>query len=85
MQNTLLAAIGTASPEEKDDLKKIVGVGVKLEKLLNDIGIYTFDQVSKLTDTQYSLIDSLLNAFQGRAKRDEWAEQAKEFLAEKLF
>lgn len=85
MQASLLAVIGNASFEEKDDLKKIVGVGVKLEKLLNNLGIYTFEQVSKLTDTQYALIDSLLSAFQGRAKRDEWAEQAKELLTKKLF
>jgi predicted flap endonuclease-1-like 5' DNA nuclease len=29
---------------------------------------------------EYELIDSLLNAFQGRAKRDAWAKQAKELL-----
>ena len=44
---------------------------------LNNIGIYSFDQVSKMTEKEYDLLDSLLDSFQGRAKRDDWAGQAK--------
>jgi predicted flap endonuclease-1-like 5' DNA nuclease/glutathione synthase/RimK-type ligase-like ATP-grasp enzyme len=76
-RTTLLETIGTASVEDKDDLKKIKGVGPKLEGILNEIGIYTFEQVSKMTEKEYDLVDSLLTAFKGRGKRDDWAGQAK--------
>ena len=73
----LLDNIGTATIEDKDDLKALKGIGPKLESILNEIGIYTFEQVSKMTDTEYNLVDSLLKAFRGRGKRDKWAEQAQ--------
>ncbi|MGB1242653.1 MAG: hypothetical protein ACPG49_09030 [Chitinophagales bacterium] len=79
-KNSLLNSIGTASEEEKEDLKKIKGVGPKLESVLNSIGIYTFTQVSKMTTREYELVDSLMTSFKGRAKRDEWAEQAQTLL-----
>ncbi len=81
-KGALFASIGEASADEKDDLKKIKGVGPKLESTLNDIGIYTFAQVSKMTDTEYDLVDSLIDSFKGRGKRDDWAAQAKELMEE---
>lgn len=74
---TLLEIIGTASADTKDDLKKLKGVGPKLETALNEVGIYTFEQIGKMTDAEYDLLDSLLTKFKGRAKRDDWASQAK--------
>lgn len=79
-QNNLLDTIGTATEADKEDLKKIKGVGPKLEKTLNSIGIYTFGQVSKMTEREYDLVDSLMTSFKGRAKRDKWAEQAQSLL-----
>lgn len=79
-KSTLLAAIGEATASDKEDLKKIKGVGPKLESILNSIGIYTFAQVSKMTEREYELVDSLLTTFKGRGKRDDWAKQAKSFL-----
>ncbi len=38
-------------PPQRDDLKMIKGIGPKMEKKLNDAGIYTFDQMSRLTAT----------------------------------
>ena len=78
-KNDLLAVLGVfdASTQKADDLKLISGVGPKLEETLNVIGIYTFDQVSKMTVEEYDLLDSLLDSFKGRALRDDWAGQAK--------
>lgn len=78
---SLLKHIGTATAEERDDLKKIKGVGPKLEKTLNSIGIFTYEQVSKMTDKEYDLVDGLIDAFKGRGKRDDWAGQAKDLMA----
>ncbi len=36
----------------RDDLKMIKGIGPKMEKKLNDAGVYTFDQMSRLTPEQ---------------------------------
>lgn len=78
---SLLAGIGSANEDQKEDLKKISGVGPKLEATLNSLGIFTFAQVSKMTDKEYELVDSLMDSFQGRAKRDDWAGQAKQIMS----
>lgn len=74
----LLAALGTFNPDTDtpDDLKKIKGIGPQMEKTLNQIGIYTFDQVSKMTEREYTMLDELTGSFPGRAQRDDWAGQA---------
>ncbi len=79
---SLIDSLGSfdASTDTADDLKLISGVGPILEKTLNTIGIYKFEQVSKMTDKEYSLLDSIMGSFQGRAKRDNWAEQAKNLI-----
>jgi large subunit ribosomal protein L27 len=80
-QNELIASLGEGSADTKDDLKKIKGVGPKLEEVLNSIGIFTFAQVSKMTEKEYDLVDSLIDSFKGRGKKDDWAAQAKELLS----
>ncbi|MFK7984232.1 MAG: helix-hairpin-helix domain-containing protein [Saprospiraceae bacterium] len=76
----LRAAIGAQIPqattEERDDLKQINGVGPFIEEKLNDLGIYTFEQISQLDE---ELIETLTNAiefFPGRIERDDWVGQA---------
>jgi large subunit ribosomal protein L27 len=76
----LLKKIGTANKKDKNDLKKLKGVGPKLEELLNSLGIYTFEQVSKMTNKEYDLLDEHLGSFKGRAKRDDWAGQASDLM-----
>jgi NADH-quinone oxidoreductase subunit E len=60
-----------------DDLKRINGVGPKLEALLNSLGFYHFDQVAGWTPAELKWVDDNLDGFKGRATRDNWAEQAK--------
>lgn len=59
-----------------DDLKKLKGVGPKLEVTLNELGFYHFDQVAKWGDEEVAWVDSRLK-FKGRIERDGWIEQAK--------
>ncbi|MBW1294679.1 NrfD/PsrC family molybdoenzyme membrane anchor subunit [Aquimarina litoralis] len=77
--DNLLGNLGTfdASTQTADDLKKVNGIGPVMEKKLNEIGIFTFDQVSKMTETEYNLLDSITGSFPGRAQRDDWAGQAE--------
>ncbi|MDC7994669.1 NrfD/PsrC family molybdoenzyme membrane anchor subunit [Altibacter sp. HG106] len=65
-----------AATQSPDDLKKISGVGPVMEQKLHQLGIYTFDQVSKMTEADYDLLDEIIGEFPGRAKRDDWAGQA---------
>ncbi len=77
--NNLLGNLGTfdADTQTADDLKKVNGIGPVMEKKLNEIGIFTFDQVSRMTETEYNLLDSITGSFPGRAQRDDWAGQAE--------
>jgi predicted flap endonuclease-1-like 5' DNA nuclease len=60
-----------------DDLKRIKGVGPKLEKLLNGMGFYHFDQIAGWTEGEVAWVDENLEGFKGRVSRDRWIEQAK--------
>ena len=76
----LLKAIGSSSEEDKSDLKKLSGVGPAFETALNSIGIWSFEQVSKMTKAEYDLMDSLTGKFPGKAEKEDWAAQAKELM-----
>ncbi|MEM9901015.1 MAG: 50S ribosomal protein L21 [Pseudomonadota bacterium] len=67
---------------QPDDLKKISGVGPKLEKLLNVNGVFHFDQIAAWNDAEVAYMDDQLS-FKGRIARDGWIEQATTFAAEK--
>lgn len=60
-----------------DDLKKIKGIGPKLEEMLHGMGIYHFDQIAAWTPDELSWVDDNLTGFKGRASRDDWQAQAK--------
>ena len=60
-----------------DDLKMIKGVGPKLEKMLNGMGFFHFDQIAGWTEAELAWVDDNLEGFKGRASRDGWTSQAK--------
>ena len=60
---------------EADDLKKIKGVGKKIEEKLNGFGVYHFDQIANWSDEQVKWIGGEL-AFAGRIERENWIDQA---------
>lgn len=59
-----------------DDLKLLKGLGPALEKTLNGLGIYHFDQIAKWGKTDIDWVDARLR-FKGRIRRDGWVKQAK--------
>lgn len=65
------------APEAADDLGRIKGVGPKLKALLTSLGVTTYAQIAAWTDEDIARIDAQLGTFAGRAKRDNWVEQAK--------
>ncbi|MCD1616847.1 NADH-quinone oxidoreductase subunit E [Salipiger marinus] len=60
-----------------DDLKRIKGVGPKLEVMLNEMGFFHFDQIAGWSEAELAWVDENLPGFKGRASRDEWIPQAK--------
>ncbi|SFR42316.1 Predicted 5' DNA nuclease, flap endonuclease-1-like, helix-3-turn-helix (H3TH) domain [Yoonia tamlensis] len=75
------ATLDAARAEGADDLKKIKGVGPKLEVMLNEMGFYHFDQVAAWGAAEQKWVDENLPGFKGRATRDKWVEQAKTLAA----
>lgn len=70
-------------PTQKDDLKKIWGVGPYLEKILNQRGVYTFKQVANFTEEEMSRLSRVIGPFPDRIKDDNWKDQAKKLHKEK--
>ena len=64
-----------------DDLKRISGVGPKLEGTLHEIGVFHFDQIAAWGPAEISHMDDRLS-FKGRIERDDWIAQATQFAAE---
>jgi NADH-quinone oxidoreductase subunit E len=60
-----------------DDLKAIKGVGPGLEKLLNEMGVWHYDQIANWSADEIAWVDDNLLRFKGRVSRDKWPEQAK--------
>ena len=69
--------IPKALAKNKNDLTEIKGVGPFIEGKLNEIGIYTFEQVSKFDKDFIQLVTEAIQFFPGRIKRDNWVGQAK--------
>ena len=68
---------GIAAPRgEQDDLKKISGVGPKVEQRLNELGVYHYSQLAELAPEDITQLDELLR-MKGRIEKEDWAGQAK--------
>ncbi|MFO0774278.1 MAG: hypothetical protein U0172_06410 [Nitrospiraceae bacterium] len=71
---------GAATPDgmTQDDLKRIWGVGPRLERLLHQQGVFYFRQIASWTKDDIQTIDQKLDTFKGRILRDNWINGAKE-------
>ncbi|MCB1411047.1 MAG: NADH-quinone oxidoreductase subunit E [Rhodobacteraceae bacterium] len=75
------AALEAARNGQADDLKRIKGIGPKLEQLCNSLGFFHFDQIAAWTAQEVAWVDANLEGFKGRVTRDEWVEQARQLAA----
>ncbi len=67
-----------------DTLQEIEGIGPALEKLVNSLGFYHFDQIAAWTEADVATVDAEMKTFKGRITRDKWVEQAKIIVNEGL-
>ncbi|MEQ1584853.1 MAG: hypothetical protein ABL895_03175 [Cyclobacteriaceae bacterium] len=70
--------------DEKDDLKIINGIGPGIEKRLNTLGVYSFRQISELTEESIKQLTESIKFFPGRIDRDRWVEQASKLYLDKI-
>ncbi len=78
----LEAPVATASPlflaqpeGAADDLQRIVGIGPKLQRTLNGLGIWHFRQIVALTPADTAWLNDKIG-FKGRIEREGWQAQA---------
>jgi large subunit ribosomal protein L21 len=77
-----IAAMPAAGAMDTSNLSLIAGIGPTIEKKLRAAGITSWEQIASWTEADLEAKDKEL-ALRGRAKREEWVEQAKELLAGK--
>lgn len=70
--------LGTANKNEANNLTKIDGLGLWVEERLNTLDIYTYEQISRLTQTDINTIEEVLELIPGRIEKDNWVGQARE-------
>jgi predicted flap endonuclease-1-like 5' DNA nuclease/uncharacterized protein YlxW (UPF0749 family) len=61
---------------EKDDLTLIEGIGSFLERKLNEIGVYTYEEISTWDSRRVAEVTDAIGHFKGRIEKDRWVEQA---------
>jgi predicted flap endonuclease-1-like 5' DNA nuclease len=58
-----------------DDLTEIGGIGPKIQELLNEMGIWHYDQIAAWSPENVAWVDQELH-FSGRIAREGWVQQA---------
>jgi predicted flap endonuclease-1-like 5' DNA nuclease len=84
--NQLSLQIGHAKNSngpQKDDLKKIHGIGPVIERALNKMGTYTYIQIARWTPSDIAKVARKLETGPDRIKRDNWVAGAKKQHREK--
>jgi predicted flap endonuclease-1-like 5' DNA nuclease len=76
VKSQALRGEGPAPGGRVDDLKRIRGVGVLIEKRLNALGISSYEQVANWTKAEIDSVSTQLD-FRGRIERENWIEQAR--------
>lgn len=74
--NVVTLPTAVATHRESDDLKRIRGIGVLIEKRLNAMGVLTYAQVANWTAADVARVSQTLD-FKGRIERESWIEQAR--------
>jgi predicted flap endonuclease-1-like 5' DNA nuclease len=74
-EKTRPPVMGAPRDGRADDLKVIGGIGPKLERKLNDLGIWHYDQIATWTPAEIEWVNAAIS-FRGRIERENWVAQA---------
>tara|TARA_R110002096_G_scaffold154_30_gene1026 strand:- start:21501 stop:22493 length:993 start_codon:yes stop_codon:yes gene_type:complete len=62
----------------RDQLQAIKGVGPAIEKTLNEMGIFRFQQIAEMSEYDIDRVARRLKGFHSRIYREDWIGQARE-------
>jgi len=62
----------------RNNLQLIKGIGPVMEKLLNEIGIFHYNQLARMNESDCLWVSDRIRTFPKRIKRDRWQQQAVE-------
>lgn len=68
---------------EMDDLKKVRGIGPKIEQTLHNLGIFHYYQIAGLSRENILWLNHHLH-FPGRIEREQWVEQTRELVKQRI-
>ncbi len=68
--------MGGGKSAQVDDLKRVRGVGVLIEKKLNSMGVTSYRQIANWSGADIDRVSQVLD-FRGRIERENWVEQAR--------
>jgi predicted flap endonuclease-1-like 5' DNA nuclease/uncharacterized coiled-coil DUF342 family protein len=61
----------------RDDLRLIKGIGPTIEKTLNELGIFRFNQIAEMSEYDIYRVARRLKGFSTRIYREDWIGQAR--------
>jgi NADH-quinone oxidoreductase subunit E len=72
------ALVSAGEPDDDtDDLKLIKGIGPAIEKTLNELGIYRFNQIAEMSEYDIDRVAQHMKGFRSRIYREDWVGQAR--------
>ena len=71
------ARVSESGKVAKDDLKRIYGIGPVLERTLNRLGIYKYEQIASWTEVDIERVSKQVGTFPDRIHRDSWVGGAR--------
>ena len=84
LERAVVAELGRSLPRasefQRDDLRQIQGIGPFIERRLNHLGIYTFEQIAAFRADFIPKITAAIGFAEDAIYRDQWLEQAKDLL-----
>ncbi len=88
LEQYVVAELGQSIPKSnemnKDDLKKINGIGTFIEEKLNYLGFYQYEQIAALGDEEYrKKLTAVLGLAENTIEHDQWVTQAKELVTKR--
>ena len=80
LAEVVAAELESEPREQRDDLKMIKGVGPAIEKTLNEMGIFNFQQIADMNEYDIDRVARRLKGFHSRIHREDWIGQARMLL-----
>ncbi len=75
-RHPVLGMVYSSPPAERDNLQRISGISEALESKLNQVGVYSYEQIMHWDETVIEAVSSLIDAAD-RMTRDGWVAQAR--------